>query len=182
MSEDDNLRERIRKVVSKRNANQTAGRFDTSDVIQETELQLWRNGLLSFEPEQPADKQAEPSIDQPLLVTIAKRRLFKFLQRHKAKRRDAGLEKASAENVVSNYQSPSEELEQREESELLLQAVNQLDEIEREILFYRFFCELTFAEIQDATKLTKQTLRTKYNRAIANLKTILEQLEGNRRD
>ena len=37
-------RERIRKVVQGLNSSYSKSRFDTSDIIQETEIQLWKTG------------------------------------------------------------------------------------------------------------------------------------------
>lgn len=167
MGSDKNLRARIRRVVQNRNGSRTAVRFDTSDVIQETEIQLWQKGLADFETE--SDDSDE--LDQRLLATIAKGHLSKLLRRQYAKRRSPILEQAADVQAIKSAHDPVVESERRERTQLLLNALDQLDESERSILLLRYFGEFTFADIEQATGLSKQTVRTRYNRAIGNLRT-----------
>jgi RNA polymerase sigma factor (sigma-70 family) len=170
LKENNNTREtrrgRIRRVVSNRNGIAPA-RFQTSDIIQETEIQIWRDGLESLDDEYS-------DLDQAHLATLAKGHLAKNLRRHQAQKRAVELEQPIDGNDEPSYdRSPSEAIESEEIVSQLLRALNQLPEIEHRILFLRFFGSASFVEIADKLNISRQRLKTLYKNSLRQLQAIL---------
>ena len=163
---EDRRRERIRKVVQNRNSSHSASRFDTSDIIQETELQLWQNGHDTL-----SDDLTD--VDQALLASIAKGHLNKSIRNHRAQKRDASKDQPINQEVVSNQREPHEEVSYQEQANRLLSAINQLDTVERDILFLHYFCGDSFVEIGQQLDLTKQRLQTRFAKAKHRLRFLL---------
>ncbi len=99
---DEPRRERIRKVI--RNRTQPSSRFDSSHIIQETELQLWRNGHDSL------DKDSS-NVDQALIAAMAKGHLAKQFRKELADKRDASREQSIDESIAITWSSCTTSLE-----------------------------------------------------------------------
>ena len=157
-------RERMWRVVHNRNRSNAAARFDTSDVLQESEIQIWKDKLA------PPNS---PPIDSALITTIAKGHLAKNLRRHNAQKRNVELEQPLDGEPASSIRPPEEELQILEASNQILAAINQLCENERIVIFNRFFRSKTLKEIAEQLELTREQVKTRYKRAIQQLRKIL---------
>ena len=158
-------RERIRRVIQNRNFAGTKSRFDTSDVIQETELQIW---LSSRNRE-----SSEPTIAQALLATMARGNLAKKQRMHRAAKRDASREQPITDCVKPDARDPLDQVALSEQVDRMLRAMNLLNEEERLILFRRYFCHSTFLEIADELEMTRQKVETRLERSLRNLKQLM---------
>ena len=158
-------RERIRKVIQNRNFAGTKSRFDTSDIIQETELQIW---LSSRNRETP-----NPSIDQALLATMARGNLAKSQRKHRAAKRDTSREQPMTDCVKPDMEEPLDRIAYSEQVGRMLGVMNELVEEERLILFRRYFCNATFLEIAGELNMTRQKVETRLQRALRNLKQLM---------
>ena len=159
-------REQIWKIAHGRNRSRAAARFDTSDIVQESELQIWRDKLASSKSE------SEP-VDPALVATIAKGTIAKKLRFHNAHKRSVDLEQPLEYEVTSSTMTPDEEMEIHETGNQLLAAINQLCEQERTVIFNRFFRYKTLTQIAEDLELSRQKVKTRYKQAIQSLRKIL---------
>lgn len=171
MNDEDNetretRRRRIRRAVSKRNGI-AQSRFQTSDIIQETEIQIWLEGLESLEDDYT-------DLDQAYLATLAKGHLAKNLRRHQAQKRNVQLDQPlDINDDLTSDSSPSHSVESDELIGRMLAALNHLPETEQRILFLRFFGNSKFVEIEKELNLSRQQVKTLYKNSLSRLQSIL---------
>lgn len=157
-------RERIRKAIGRRTMSNA--RFDTSDIIQEVELQMWRDGLDHLE-----DKFSD--VDQPLVSAIAKGHHAKMIRRHTAQKRNVNLDRPVEQDVAAGNHDPGEVMDSKEQTNLVLQSLNQLEGISYRILYRHFCLGISYNKIAEEEGLSRQQLRTKKNQALEELKALV---------
>jgi RNA polymerase sigma-70 factor (subfamily 1) len=140
------------------------GRFDESDLVQETLLK-------AIDPDTPPCKGTTPEERVAWLLAIQNNLAIDRLRQHFAKRRDArkelreqqlkalrrDLDESTAVWVsmfVAHSPSPSEQLMAWEERQLLRRAVEQLPQRESAVMRLRLDEGLTIAEIAERLQLT----------------------------
>ena len=170
---DERLRARIRKVVKNRNQTRSARRFDTGDIVQETVLQLWKQGML------PTDSQESIEVDQALLATMAKGHLAKNIRNHHAAKRDVDREQAVDPIQLTKDDSPLERMMKLEQSDAMQAALNQLEATERIVIYRRFFGKSTTTRIAEDLGLPVDVVRGHLKRGVRNLKRLLQAPEEN---
>ena len=139
---EESLRDRIRRVVRNKNRSSAASKFDTSDVIQDANLQMWLDGLISIQED-------HSQLDQALVATIAKGHLSKNLRKHAASKRNPSKEQPLDGDVTSMAPDPSTGLEEQEQIDNLLSALNLLTPEDNDIVFRRYFCDVPVKQIAD---------------------------------
>ena len=152
-------REIIRRVVQNKNTSHAASRFDTSDIIQETEYQLWQDGKDSFESDYT-------NVPTALISTIAKGYLAKNFRKHGQAKRNSANDLPLESPVADDTPTPSEIIESRDLIEKLLLVIKAMPEIDQRIYFLRFHCDLSLAQIEKTVCLTRRQLITR----LANFK------------
>jgi RNA polymerase sigma-70 factor (ECF subfamily) len=85
---------------------------------------------------------------------------------------------ALAAQLVGKKTSPSKQAMRAETKVRLQEALNRLDEIDREVLALRHFEQLTNAETAAVLGLQESAASKRYLRAIERLKEFLRQLPG----
>jgi len=176
-------RERLKKMVKLRLDRRLQGRLDASDVLQEAFLDVHK-------------KAADfPAKDMPaylwLRLVVAERLLI--LHRHHlgAQMRDAGQEvslhrgglpaastHSLANLLLGRMTSPSQAAIRTERQIRLQEALNGMDELDREVLALRHFEELSNSEAATVLGLTKTAASNRYIRALKRLKEMLAALPG----
>ena len=175
--------ERLRKMVNYRLDRRLYGRVDAGDVLQEAYLEAARRS---------GDYVQRPTV--PFFVwlrQITNQVLIDNHRRHLAKMRDANLDvrihrgaymQASslslAAQLVGNLTSPSRVVMREELLVQLRQALDGMDELDREVLALRHFEELTNNEVAEVLGLQKAAASNRYVRALKRLKGILEKLNS----
>ena len=176
-------RERLKRWVEMRLDPRMWGRLSPSDVVQETYL--------------AADQRLDHFRDMPDMSfsvwvrLIAGQRLIDAHRKHiGAEARDAGrevsIDKAvpgtSSANLASflagDLTSPSRAAVRHEAHNMLVHAIESMPELDREILSLRHFDELSNDEVSQLLGIPKSTASKRYVRAIARLRSILEQVPG----
>lgn len=176
-------RERLRRWVENRLDGRLRGRLSPSDVMQEVYIAAAQR--LDHFRERP---------DMPFSVWVrllADQRLVEVHRRHLgAEARDAGREVAigkagptsSAANLAArlagDLTSPSQAAVRHEVHELLVRTIEAMDPLDRDVLALRHFDELTNDEVAQLLGIPKGTASKRYVRALARLRTILEQVPG----
>jgi RNA polymerase sigma-70 factor, ECF subfamily len=171
-------RQRLWHIVRFRLSHQLAGRVDPDDVLQEVYLAAVQR-LHHF---------AECSMSPFLWLRSIVGQTMIDLHRHHAGalRRQAGREVplqgqagladtalSMASLLAGNLTSPTQAVARAEMMEQVRQALQQMDEIDREVLALRHFEELTNSEVAEALGIQPKAASIRYIRALARLKTIL---------
>lgn len=133
---------------------------DAEDVAQETFIRAFHS-LVSFETDRPL---------RPWLLQIAKNLAA---NRRRSLRRQIAVcgrwlrtQSLMAENLKS-YES------QIADGEALRQAVQRLDVAEQEIIYLRYFLELSVAESAEALNIAPGTVKSRLSRAVEKLRQIV---------
>lgn len=146
------------QALAVRAAYLVAGRAEAEDAAQEAFVKAYR-ALPRFRPGAPF---------RPWLLRIVTNEARN--RARSARRREALALRASA---VSGGAAPSpeaaaEEVEDRRE---LLESVERLPELDREVIAYRYFLDLTEAEMAEALGIPAGTVKSRLSRAMTRLRT-----------
>ena len=175
--------DRLKRWVDVRLDPRLRSRLSASDVLQEVYISA----------EQRLDHfRGLP--DMPFSVWVrllADQRLVEVHRRHLgAEARDAGREVAidrpgpstSAGNLAARLMgdltSPSQAAIRVEVQESLVQTIEAMDPLDREVLVLRHFDELSNEEVAKLLDIPKGTASKRYVRALARLRAILEKIPG----
>jgi RNA polymerase sigma-70 factor (ECF subfamily) len=165
----------LRQVVAMRLDARTAARVDPSDVVQETQLEALRR--------LPDYLARRPMPFRLWLIKTAHERLIVARRRHLAAgRRAVGREERLPDNssllvarrLFANDPSPSQQLNRIELAQRVREAIAQLPEGDREILFLRTFEGLTNYEAAIVLDIDPGTASKRHGRAILRLHQILK--------
>jgi RNA polymerase sigma-70 factor, ECF subfamily len=180
----DGYRQRSRRMIRLRLDRRLAGRVDSSDIRQDTYLEL-RKRL----PEYARDQTYPFQLWQRLL---AGQRLFAVHRLHlRAQMRDAGREVslergpfppassvALARQVLGKLTSASKAAIRAEHKLIVQDAIKNMDAIDREVLTLRHFEHLTNDETAQVLGLSKAAASNRYIRALRRLKDMLSTIPG----
>ena len=181
-------RERLRRLVAFRMDQRLQGRVDPSDVIQEACLEaaaalpeylrrpampffLWLRGITGNK-----------------LLELHRHHLgtqMRDARREVSLHRGASPESTSAAlaaRLLGHATRPSEAAIRAEAKVRLQEAINGMDELDREVLALRHFEQLSPAETAQVLGITKKAAGMRYLRALKRLKEILTDLPGRPRE
>ena len=180
----ERYRGRLRRMVALRLDPRLQGRVDASDVIQEGYLEaLSRLGEFI----------AEPSVPFYIwLRFLVGQRVQEQHRRHLGTPgRDVGREVsiyrgampgastgALAARLLGKLTSPSQAALRAERKLRLREALDRMDELDREILVLRHYEQMTNGDAAAALGLDKSAASKRYTRALVRLKDILSDLPG----
>jgi RNA polymerase sigma-70 factor, ECF subfamily len=177
-------RDRLWRIINFRLSKSLHGRVDPDDVLQEAFIN--------------ASSRIHHFLNDPAvpffiwLRTIAGQTLIDVHRRHLGtKKRDVRREVKGKRRVFSastsfeivdimlgKLTSPSQAALKKELSSLLHDALESMNEIDREILVLRHFEELTNQEAAAVLEIESKTSSMRYFRALGRLRTILERIPG----
>jgi len=180
----DRHRYRLRQMVRLRLDRRLQGRIDPSDVLQEAFLDLSRE-LPSY-----SQKQSIPLFLWMRLVTG--QRLMQVHRRHLGtEMRDAARDVALyhgalpqaasaslAAQLLGHYTSAGAAAVRAEIQLQLQEALNSMDELDREIIALRNFEELDNHEAAEVLGLSPDAARKRYVRALKRLQEVLSRFPG----
>lgn len=172
------LLERYRPVmqsfVEARLDPKIAARVDSSDVVQETQMAIVKR-IDDY-------LQRQPMPFHLWVRKTAQERLLDLQRHHRQRqRRTVDKEKQFPERsslllalpLLKKAASPSQHLLARERNERVARAVNQLNEIDREILLLRHGEELSFEDIGLLLEIEPAAARKRFGRALLRLQKLL---------
>ena len=168
----DRHRPFLRRFVDLRMASSLKARLDTSDVVQDTQIEATRR-IQHYLRRRPM------SFRVWLRKTASEQIIMNYRRHVDAKRRSLAREvslpaRSSAALARQLIQGgPSEELRRRELAAQVRQAVHQLPDADREVLLMRNFEELTNQEVAEALAIDRATASKRYGRALLKLRKIL---------
>lgn len=164
----------LRRLVALRMAAPLQARLDPSDVVQETQLEVFRR-LLDFLERRP----------MPLRLWLRKtllERLRMFERQHlEAARRAVNRERCMPESsstplahqLAGLDSTPSQQMIREERSRSVRFALGQLAEDDREILFLRTYEGLAYEEISYLLEIDPAAARKRHGRALLRLHKLL---------
>ncbi|MCC7420101.1 MAG: sigma-70 family RNA polymerase sigma factor, partial [Planctomycetaceae bacterium] len=175
-------REALRQMVQFRMDRAVARRVDASDVVQDVLLEA---------AQRLGDYLKHPGMPFHLwLRQIAKDRMIDLHRRHReAQRRSvdreqplaaAGLDQSSidmASRFIDAELTPAAASIRKELEQRFFDALQQLDEDDREVLVMRHFEQLGNSEVAQALNLSAAAAGMRYLRALRRLKTLLGEPE-----
>lgn len=170
----ERCRDRLTRMVTFRLDPRLAGRIDPEDVLQETFLEAGKR-LQAFRDD-----------DKPFLVwvrLITQQTMIDLHRRHLgAKMRSAGREVhapptgAVSAFFVGHITSPSRAVMREELRQKIEQALEAMDEIDREVLLLRHFEELSNKEAAAVLGIQENAASNRYVRALGRLKGLLGEI------
>jgi RNA polymerase sigma-70 factor, ECF subfamily len=171
-------RDKLQRMVRFRLDRRLYGRVDTADVLQDVWLETSRR---------IEDYTSNPAVPFYVWVRqIAYQIIIDLHRRHLgAQKRDVSQEVSIwksncdtsisiAAQLVGNLTSPSHVAMRGERLARLREALDSMDEIDREVLALRHFEELGNNEVADILGIQKTAASNRYVRALKRLKQVLE--------
>jgi len=175
--------ERLERIVSFRLDPRIRGRIDAADILQEAYLEA-SNRLPSFL--ESRDVTFFVWLRQQTLQTLVDIHRRHFRQKRDVKREihfsstgtSHGTSLSIAHFLVGQLTSPSQIVAQAEEMQWLEQALNSMNEVDREVLALRHFEQLGNSQVAEILGLTPTAASNRYLRAAARLSEIMQRLES----
>jgi RNA polymerase sigma-70 factor (ECF subfamily) len=177
-------RDRLKRMVRLRLDRRLRGRLDASDVLQEAYLDVQRKA---------AEFASRPNMPAYLWLRLITSERLLILHRHHlgAQMRDAAQEvslchggspsissQSLAHLLLGRLTSPTQAALRAERQRRLQEALNSMDELDREVLALRHFEELSNGEVATVLSLTKSAASNRYIRALKRLKDALWNVES----
>ena len=107
-----------------------------------------------------------------LIVTVAGRRCIDWYRTQSSKPERHSLD--TAERVIPNVAlTPEDAAVSEEQKQLMLDAINTLNEVDREILLRKYYCGETAAEIAERLSMRTGTVEMRLSRAKQKLRTVM---------
>jgi RNA polymerase sigma-70 factor, ECF subfamily len=175
----ERYRARLRRMIKLRLDRRLQGRIDPSDVIQESYLEVSRR---------LAEYLRDPSMPFFLWLRLLTGQKLALMHRQHlgVQARDAGREvslyrgalpeatsAALAAQLIGRHTSPSQAAAKAELKIRLQDALNSMEELDREVLALRHFEQLTNVETARALGISETAACNRYVRALDRLKKIL---------
>ncbi len=153
------IRKRLRSLIRVNRRNYSSPRFDTSDVVQESMIQVVKE--LDKSPHRE-------EVSQSWLQKIAFGNFIKHLRFHSAACRATGREEGKARFATGlNYGTdPSDALSKSEMIQKAVGSLSNLSDQQRQIVCLRFFEEATYDEIAAKLQISVNSVRSGLNAAL----------------
>lgn len=175
-------RERLRRMVACHLDARLSARVDPSDVVQETFIVAARS-LAEY-------AQALPMPFYPWLRRLASQHLIDLQRRHvSAQRRSVHREEPLARMndstvhelaryLLARIAGPRSAILQSERRQQVRQALESLDEGQRELLLMHYIEDLSLAEAATVLQITAEAARMRHIRALKRLREVLDDPSG----
>ena len=176
--------DQLNRMVKLRMDQRLIGRVDSEDIIQESYMEIARRiNDFTSNPTVPFFIWAR-QITTQIMIDTHRRHLG-------AKMRSANMEVSLnrksggnttsyslAAQLVGNLTSPSQVAVRQEREEALRIALDQMDEIDREVLVLRHLEELSNNDVAQVLGIDKSAASKRYIRALKRLKKVMADEEG----
>lgn len=171
-------RDRLERMVQFRMDARLSGRVDPDDILQEAYLEIDRR-LQDYldQPTVPLFVWMRQITWQTLIDTHRRHMVAKVrnVNQEVSRMPGGGLTSASlAAQLIGHLTSPSQAAIREERLQRVRQALDEMDEIDREVLALRHFEQLTNNEVADVLGLQKAAASNRYVRALGRLKQTLD--------
>lgn len=155
------IRMQIYRMVTNRKSSDDGARYDTSDIVQEAILQVWRDQLKC---------STEAELKQSWLWQVVKGHAAKLHRLHSAAKRSTKKQLPFQDGDSAQHQSADTNAEKREQIVRMLAAFDELPDEEQQVLFKRYFESNSIASIARELDLTVDIVRGRIVRGLRRLK------------
>ena len=124
------------------------------DIAQETFIKCWKS-LPSFSLKRGGSFQA-------FLFRIARNLIIDESRKKKTIKLEEYLEEDADQNL-------EEELDKRDKESRIKDAINKLEELDKQIIILRYFEDLSFSEVEEVTSIKSGALRVRTHRILKKL-------------
>jgi RNA polymerase sigma-70 factor, ECF subfamily len=173
------FREPLRRMIGMRLDPAIARRVDASDIVQDVLLEA-NQRLTSYlkKPDMPFHLWLRHLAQDRIIDTHRRHRLAqrRSIDKEQSIEKPAWQDESSigfAQQFVDTERTPASEAIQKELQRKLADAVNQLEDDDREIILMRHHEQLSNQEVATALKLTEAAASMRYLRAVRRLKALL---------
>ena len=167
-------RSRLKKVIAMRINLQLQGRLDASDIIQDAYIEASRTlDTYLAEPKLPVYLWLRHLVGEKLIqahrfhLGAKKRQADREISIH-AKMPSANSHSIAAQ-LVGGFSTPSQAAIRNENKRKLMEALEKMDEIDREVLVLRHFEQLTGRETAAVLDMSHEAIKKRYIRALEKL-------------
>lgn len=175
---------RLEKIISFRLDPRIRGRIDAADILQEAYLEA-AGRLESFL--ESTDLSFFVWLRQQTLQTLIDVHRRQFRQKRDVNREirfaftgpSDGTSLSIAQFLIGQSTSPSQAVANAEEMQWLQEALNSMNDVDREVLALRHFEQLGNDQVAEILGLTTTAASNRYLRAAARLSEILQRLNSN---
>ena len=176
--------DRLERIVSFRLDPRIRGRIDAADILQEAFLEVSER-LPSFL--ESTEVTFFVWLRQQTLQTLVDVHRRQFRQKRDVNREihfastgtSGGTSVSIAQFLIGQLTSPSQVAVKAEEMQWLQEALNSMNEVDREVLALRHFEQLGNNQVAEILGLTPTAASNRYLRAAARLSEILQRLNSN---
>ena len=173
-------RDRLQRMVNFRMDRRLAVRVSTSDVVQDVYIAAAKR-LPGYDPERGSILGWLRKIAEQTLTDLHRRHLM--TQKRTVHRETLFPTIQASPNtscclinqIAGNVSSPSHQASRTETAELVEQAINRMDPIDREVLALRHFEELPSKDVADVLGLSPSAATNRYMRALTRLGDIMRE-------
>jgi len=170
-------RDRLRRMVSFRLDPVLAGRIDPDDVLQDAWIAAAQRVKHFLQQETLSIFVWLRMIVGQTLIDIQRRHLGAQMRDAYRQAQNAELSRNTSLSLVArllgSMTSPSQAAVREESAQRLREAIDAMDEIDREVLALRHFEELSNSEVAEVLGIQQKTASIRYVRALRRLKEIL---------
>ena len=161
-------RSKLRTILRRRRNSEIKARFDESDVVQESVLQIWK--------QIDAGNLSESKVNTGLLKTIAAGHYCKLVRFHLSSKRNVNAETSQNSFLTrsSDFSSLEESASVAEQVELLMSGVEKLDPVDQQIVLGRFIEGHTVVHLSEELSLSVYLIKKRLRDSIAKLERFLD--------
>lgn len=160
------IREFMRRIVSRRRPPVLNGRFDTSDILQESLLQFVQTQAL-------VGDEDLPDVTGAYAKKVCSGHLHKQCGHHFAKRRSATHNVASEVDLPGDNEPLINEIARSEDLTRLCQALVNLDTEQRDLIQLHLAEGLSFNQIAEKWGRPTYELRRRYHESLKQLRRLM---------
>lgn len=164
----EELRKTLRTLAKNRVSSALHARFDSSDVAQESFIQIWKQ----------ISESEMAKLDAAWLRCVVRGHAAKQVRFHGAAKRNVGQEKVDVKIPPTKTKGPVEEVIRQEEQLLLIHAFAKLEEKQKELLVMHFFKGKTYAAIAKHRGISFHLAKQSVNDAIRALQKEVASVNG----
>ena len=154
------IRSKLRAILQQRRNSEIKTRFDESDVVQESVLQIWK--------QIDAGSLRESNVNTGLLKTIVAGHYCKLVRFHLSAKRNVNAESSFAEHAPLGSPN-SAPIDIAEQVELLMKGVETLDPLDQQIVLGRFIDGRTIVDLSEEHNLSVYLVKKHLTDATASL-------------
>jgi len=159
------IRSKLRSILRQRRNSEIKTRFDESDVVQESVLQIWK--------QIDAGSLRESKVNTGLLKTIAAGHYCKLVRFHLSAKRNVNAESAFSTDAQEKA-SPQDVAEVTEQVEVLMKGVETLDPIDQQIVLGRFIDGRSVVALSEELGLSVYLINKRLSSSIAGLERFVD--------